>query len=336
MYGREIKGSGYGNCIGSRCAARTDRGRFHGRFANAAGSGAPLLCRIPFASRINLHPCSRWQHRGYCQYHPYPMVAESRSCNGTSALITCSPQLPNCSANRGCGRLDPCSRLSVTAYLELSDDFMSNFRVADNTTGIVAFGCMLRSLIITMHRWLKDDEPRPTFPRRTDCCLSCSPSNRHLPQAQVTSDARETRSTAGGPVHFGDVAARGHCLLVGANRLDGRSRLDGLVLRIPSSQAKVDRSRVDCRCLRAAGVDFPLPWEKPDGYSGHTAKAHAGYTWPLSLGPASVLRFRRVACAGAFFDHGELVLLYDRRCDVLSVDHPNADRRREPGGPLWG
>ena len=35
------------------------------------------------------------------------------------------------------------------------------------------------------------DEPRPNFPRRTNCCLGLDPSNRHLPQAQVTSDARE-------------------------------------------------------------------------------------------------------------------------------------------------
>jgi hypothetical protein len=181
-----------------------------------------------------------------------------------------------------------------------------------------------------------DDAPRSIFPGHTDCCLSFGPSNRHLPQAQVTSDPRETRSTAGGPVHFGDVTACGHCVLAGAHRLDGRSRLDGLVLGVPSGLAEVDRSRLDCYCLRAAGVDFPLPWEKPDGYGGHTAKAHAGYTWPLSLGPASVLRFRRVACARGFFDRGELVILCDRRCAVLSVDHPNADRRREPVGPLWG
>ena len=49
-----------------------------------------------------------------------------------------------------------------------------------------------------------------------------------------------------------------------------------------------------------------------------TRQAHTLVTtWPLSLGPASVLRFRRVACAGGFFDHGELALLCDRRCAVL-------------------
>ena len=66
------------------------RGRFHVRFANAAGNGASLLCRIPFAFRIKLYPCSRWPHRGYCQYYPYATIAESRSCNRTSTLITCA------------------------------------------------------------------------------------------------------------------------------------------------------------------------------------------------------------------------------------------------------
>lgn len=48
----------------------------------------------------------------------------------------------------------------------------------------------------------------------------------------------------------------------------------------------------------------------------------------LSPGPASILRFRRVACIGSFLDHGELVLLCDRRCAVLSVDHSTASRQR--------
>ena len=82
-----------------------------------------------------------------------------------------------------------------------------------------------------------------TFRACTDCCLSFGPSIRHLPQAQVTSDARETRSMAGGPVHSGDVTACGHGFLAGADRLDGRSRLDGRVLSITSSLAEVDRSR---------------------------------------------------------------------------------------------
>src|SRR5439155_1235757 len=89
--------------------------------------------------------------------------------------------------------------------------------------------CLIASVTIRAH------EPRPNFPRRTDCCLALDPSNRHLPQAQVTSDVRKTRSMAGGSVHFGDVTACGHCSLAGADRLGDRSRLDGLVLGVPSN-----------------------------------------------------------------------------------------------------
>jgi hypothetical protein len=84
---------------------------------------------------------------------------------------------------------------------------------------------------------------------------------------------------AGGPVHFGDVTACGHGFLAGADRLDGRSRLDGLVRSVPSSLAEVDRSRRDRHGLRAAGVDIPLPREELDGYGGHTLVIHGPYRW---------------------------------------------------------
>src|SRR5438132_13464107 len=76
--------------------------------------------------------------------------------------------------------------------------------------------------------------------------------------------------------------------------------------------------------------------KKLDGYGGHTSTAHLGHTWPLSLGPASVLRLCRVARGGGFPDCGELVRLCDRRRAVLSVYQPNAKRRRASGCPLWG
>src|SRR5215470_1667689 len=180
------------------------------------------------------------------------------------------------------------------------------------------------------------DEPRPNFPRRTNCCLALDPSNRHLPQAQVTSDARKTRSMAGGSLHFGDVTACRHCSLAGADLLGGRSRLDGLVLGVPSNLVEVDRSRHDCNCLRASGVDPPLPREELDGYGGHTSTTHVGHAWSLSLGPASFLRLCRIARGGGFSDRGELVPLCDRGRAVLSFHYPNANRRRESGCPLWG
>src|SRR5438093_1257594 len=139
-----------------------------------------------------------------------------------------------------------------------------------------------------------------------------------------------------GSVHFGDVTACGHCSLAGADRLGDRSRLDGLVLGVPSNLVEVDRSRHDCNCLRVTAVDLTLPREELDGYGGYTSTAHLGHTWPLSLGPASVLRLCRVARRGGFADCGELVPICDRRRAVLSVHHPNANRRRESGCPLWG
>src|SRR6516162_3438376 len=141
---------------------------------------------------------------------------------------------------------------------------------------------------------------------------------------------------AGGSLHFGDVTTCGHCSLVGADRLDGRSMLDGLVLGVPSNLVEVDRSRHDRNCLRVAGVDLTLPREELDGYGGHTSTAHVGHAWPVSLGPASVLRLCRVARRGGFPDCGELVPLCDRRRAAFSVHYPNANRRRESGCPLWG
>src|SRR5439155_19910214 len=70
-------------------------------------------------------------------------------------------------------------------------------------------------------------------------------------------------------------------------------RLDGLVLGVPSNLVEVDRSRHDCNCLRVTAVDLTLPREELDGYGGYTSTAHLGHTWPLSLGPASVLRLCR-------------------------------------------
>src|SRR5207244_7777663 len=84
---------------------------------------------------------------------------------------------------------------------------------------------------------------------------------------------------AGGSVHFGDVTACGHCSLAGADRLGDRSRLDGLVLGVPSNLVEVDRSRHDCNCLRVTAVDLTLPREELDGYGGYTSTAHLGHTW---------------------------------------------------------
>src|SRR5439155_757305 len=178
-------------------------------------------------------------------------------------------------------------------------------------------------------------ERRPNFSDRADCGIAFDPSNRHLSQAQVTSDGRETRSMAGGPIHFGNVTPRGRCSLAGADRMGDRSRLDGLVLSLASKLVEMDRSRCDCYCLRAAGVDLALPREELDRYSRHTTRAHLGHTRSLSLGPASLLRLRRIARCGGFPDGGKLVPLCDRRRAVLSVHHPNADRRRESACSLW-
>jgi hypothetical protein len=67
----------------------------------------------------------------------------------------------------------------------------------------------------------------------------------------------------------------------------------------------------------------------------HTTRAHLGHTRSLSLGPASLLRLRRIARCGGFPDGGKLVPICDRRRAVLSVHHPNADRRRESACSLW-
>jgi hypothetical protein len=67
----------------------------------------------------------------------------------------------------------------------------------------------------------------------------------------------------------------------------------------------------------------------------YTTRAHLGHTRSLSLGPASLLRLRRIARCGGFPDGGKLVPLCDRRRAVLSVHHPNADRRRESACSLW-
>src|SRR5439155_11491472 len=45
---------------------------------------------------------------------------------------------------------------------------------------------------------------------------------------------------AGGPIHFGDVTPRGRCSRVGADRLGGRSRLDGLVLSLASKLVEME------------------------------------------------------------------------------------------------
>lgn len=63
----------------------------------------------------------------------------------------------------------------------------------------------------------------------------------------------------------------------------------------------------------------------------HTLVLHG----PLSLGPASVLRLRRVAHGGGFSNRGELVPPVDGRISLCSPRHPNAHRRREAVGPLW-
>jgi Isoprenylcysteine carboxyl methyltransferase (ICMT) family len=88
---------------------------------------------------------------------------------------------------------------------------------------------------------------------------------------------------AGGSVHFGDVTACGHCFLAGADRLGGRSRLDGLVLGVPSNLVEVDRSRHDCNCLRAAGVDLScLGKNLTDTVvtrQQHTLVMHGPYRW---------------------------------------------------------
>src|SRR5438445_438122 len=172
--------------------------------------------------------------------------------------------------------------------------------------------CLIASVTIRAH------EPRPNFPRRTDCCLALDPSNRHLPQAQVTSDVRKTRSMAGGSVHFGDVTACGHCSLAGADRLGDRSRLDGLVLGVPSNLVEVDRSRHDCNCLRVTAVDLTLPREELDGYGGYTSTAHLGHTLHLSLGPSYVLRLYRVARICVIADCGVLVTSCVQCSDVMT------------------
>ena len=58
-------------------------------------------------------------------------------------------------------------------------------------------------------------------------------------------------------------------------------------------------------------------------------------TWPLSLGPASVLRLRRAAHGGSFSDRGELVPPVDWRVSLWSPHRTNANRRRKAAGPLW-
>ena len=99
----------------------------------------------------------------------------------------------------------------------------------------------------------------------------------------------KTRSTTGGFIHFGNVAIGWHCFLAWADRVDGRSGMDELVLTAPSNLVEVDRSRQYRDCLRADDMDPPLPREELDGYRRHTATAHVSHAWPLSLGPTSLL-----------------------------------------------
>src|SRR6266446_2540832 len=103
------------------------------------------------------------------------------------------------------------------------------------------------------------DEPRPNFSDCTHCDLSDDRSRRRLPQGQVTRDGRETRPMAGEPIHPGDVTAGGPGSLARTDRLDGRSRLDGLVVCAPARLAEVDRSRRVRDRLRTRAVDFPYP-----------------------------------------------------------------------------
>ena len=63
----------------------------------------------------------------------------------------------------------------------------------------------------------------------------------------------------------------------------------------------------------------------------HTLVLHGPYRWirhPL-YDSAALLTVASVS------DRGELVPLCDRRRDVLSAHDSNADRRGEPGGPVW-
>ena len=86
---------------------------------------------------------------------------------------------------------------------------------------------------------------------------------------------------AGGRVHIGDVTASGHCFLAGVDRLDGRSRLDGLVLSVPSSLVEVDRSRRDRHCLlvwtfRCLGKNLT---DTVVTRQQHTLVIHGPYRW---------------------------------------------------------
>lgn len=62
-----------------------------------------------------------------------------------------------------------------------------------------------------------------------------------------------------------------------------------MVLSSPSILAEVDRSRTDCDCLWAAGMEPSLHREELDGYRCDASTAQVGHAWTLSLGPTSVL-----------------------------------------------
>src|SRR5262245_5285121 len=210
-------------------------------------------------------------------------------------------------------------------------------RFAQNRSIPARASSWLSRLTITFERRLNSQE-LVTHERRSDvsagtrCCLACGPSDRYLLQIHVTSDARKTRPTPGGPVHLGDAAAAGRFFLARGDRMDDRSSVDGVVARDASNLVAVDWGRHDHHRRGATGVDLPLPRAEPDGYGGHEGATRAGRRWPVSLDPAPVLRLCGVDDAGHFSDCSELVPVRDRQCRVLFDRHANAKGRRELDG----
>ena len=179
-----------------------------------------------------------------------------------------------------------------------------------------------------------DDEPGSHVSDRPHGGLSRCLSHRSLLPTEIANN-REARSTPGGLVHAGDLAAGGPCFLARAHCVHCQSVLDGLVVGATACVAAVDRGRGVGRWSRTVLLDPSPPRAESDGYRRHPERAHPGHTRPVSMGPKPVLRRRGVADPGQLHGGGKLVPPVDRRVGIFSARPPNANGRRQTAGSIW-